>query len=117
MQTTEIRVQAAIVMTLVIVSLVLSITVPYWARTEATAWLAELDPPATPAIASFEQIQATDVERSRLKDQFSSIKARATHHLTVATFFFSNYYMALIQAFVMGAVAAVALFFITKQGY
>jgi predicted PurR-regulated permease PerM len=37
--------------------------------------------------------------------------------LAVAVYFFSNYYMALILAFVAGAVAAVSLFFISKEGY
>jgi hypothetical protein len=92
-------------------------TVPKNARVDANAWLKGLTPKAEAHLETFAQVQASDLERARLKDQLALSRERAAHHLTVAVYFFSNYYMAILQAFVMGAVAAVALFFITKVGY
>lgn len=81
------------------------------------SWFKELAPKGQPQIESFEQLNASNLERARLKDQLVLLRVRSQHHLTVALFFFMNYYMAILQAFVMGSVAASALFFIAKDGY
>ena len=106
-----------IVTVLVGLSLFVSYIVPRHARVDADAWLQGLTPKSQAQLETFAQVQASDLERARLKDQLALARERAKHHLTVAAYFFSNYYMAIIQAYVMGAVAAVALFFITKVGY
>lgn len=106
-----------IVIFLIAFSLLVSIMVTSSARHDAEKWLQGLTPKAQPQIESFSQVQATEIERFRLQDQLHLIRERANHHLTVSVYFFSNYYMAIIQAFVMGGIAAVALFSITKVGY
>lgn len=110
-------IQALIVIALVSISLVVSMTIPSSKRVDADAWLQGLTPIGAPQIESFEKVQANEMERARLKDQLTLARERSKHHLTIAVYFFSNYYMAILQAFIMGAVAAVALFFITKVGY
>ena len=110
-------IQILIVLALVGLSLLVSATVPGSVRANANIWLQELEPKVHSQLESFDHIEATDLERDRLKDQFSLARDRARHHLTVAIYFFSNYYMAILQAFVMGMIAAIALFFITQVGY
>lgn len=109
--------QILIVIGLVSISLAVSMTIPRSTRDKADAWLQDLTPTAVAEIGSFASVQATNLERARLTDQLTLAKARSKHHLSVAVYFFSNYYMSILQAFIMGAVAAVALFFITKVGY
>jgi hypothetical protein len=100
-------IQALIVVALIVLSLAVSFTVPVAARADADAWLQNLTPKAQPQLESFTEVQATDIERGRLKDQLGFARERAKHHLKVAIYFFSNYYMAIMQAFVMGAIAVV----------
>jgi hypothetical protein len=106
-----------IVVGLVGLSILVSSTVPRNARLDADTWLQGLTPKAQTQLETFSQVKGSDLERARLKDQLALSRERAKHHLTVAVYFFSNYYMAILEAFVMGAIAAVALFFITKVGY
>lgn len=108
---------AIIVIGFIALSLLVSGHVPAKARLMADAWLQGLTPRGNAQIESFSQVEATELERSRLKDQLSLSRDRANHHLKVAVYFFSNYYMSILIAFVMGAIAAVALFFIANVGY
>lgn len=109
---------AAIVVGLVLFSVITSAVIPARARSDAGTWLMELAPRKMQAPTEcFCEVGATAQERDRLRSQLDLARKRADHHLTVAVYFFSNYYMAILQAFVMGALAAISLFFITKVGY
>jgi hypothetical protein len=87
------------------------------ARRIAASWSQDLTPTASREIENFSAIQTTPQERERLISQLKLSRLRAEHHLNVAVYFFSNYYMSLLITFVSGAVAAVALFFIVKKGW
>jgi ABC-type multidrug transport system fused ATPase/permease subunit len=87
------------------------------ARRIAASWSQNLSPTAAKGIENFSAIQTTPQEKERLISQLNLARLRAQHHLNVAVYFFSNYYMSLLVTFVSGAVAAVALFFIVKKGW
>lgn len=87
------------------------------ARRIAANWSKDLSPTASKEIENFSAIQTTPQEKERLISQLNLSRLRAQHHLNVAVYFLSNYYMSLLIRFVSGAVAAVALFFIVKKGW
>ena len=92
---------AIIVLGLIALSLLVSGVMPAKTRLLAGEWLQGLTPRGSPQIESFSQVEATELERSRLRDQLSLSRERAKHHLKVAVYFFSNYYMSILIAFVM----------------
>jgi hypothetical protein len=108
-----IAIQSLIVAAMIGLCLLISVTVPKTTRVNADAWLRDLTPKADAELEKFTQVQATESERTRLKGQLDLVRKRARHHLSVAVYFFSNYYMAILESFVMGGIAAVALLFIT----
>jgi hypothetical protein len=70
---------------------------------------------STPAGANAPGASPAVVER--LIQQLQAIRSEATLHLRVMTFFYSRYYMAIDEVFINGALAAIALFFITRVGW
>lgn len=60
---------------------------------------------------------ATDAEKGRLAQQVETIRGRAEHHFTVMKYFYSRYYMSIVEMLIFGIPAAVALLFITKDGW
>ena len=73
------------------------------------------DPAKTPAIPS--GFNASESEKARLLEQVKTIRGRAIHHFSVMKFFYSRYYMAISLVLVTGVITAIALFFITKNGW
>jgi hypothetical protein len=61
--------------------------------------------------------KASDSEKNRLLEQVRTIRGRAQHHFTVMKYFYSRYYMAISVAMILGIIGAVALLFITKDGW
>jgi len=84
----------------------------------ADQWVEEImveDPNSKPTIPP--SFTASESEKERLLEQIRTIRARARHHFSVMKFFYSRYYMAISIVLVLGLIAAIALFFITKNGW
>lgn len=87
------------------------------ARKRAEDWTEQLQPSFSSELASFSRIEGPELERERLASQLELVGKRSEHHRTVTAYFLSNYYMAIMESLVFGAIAAIALFFITKSGF
>jgi hypothetical protein len=83
----------------------------------ARVWTADLQPFHSENLKDFKKVKADDFERERLAYQLSLAKRRAKHHLDLTIYFFTQYYQSILQSAIFGAIAAIALFFITKSGF
>jgi hypothetical protein len=84
----------------------------------ADAWMTGIKADDTRAPAPVAAgVEATDVQRKRLHEQMETIRTRIDHHLTVMRFFYSRYYMAIAVILISGLLTAVALLFVTKDGW
>lgn len=61
-------------------------------------------------------IQATEEEKGRLQDQRNDIRKKAKHHVDVAMFYYSRFYMAILAFSISAALAAISLAIISKRG-
>jgi hypothetical protein len=68
-----------------------------------------LDLPAT--------VQAAEAEKARLAGQFREIRGRMNFHFDVLATFYKNYFSTIILAGVLASIAAIALLFITSDGW
>ncbi|OLE52017.1 MAG: hypothetical protein AUG51_20155 [Acidobacteria bacterium 13_1_20CM_3_53_8] len=59
----------------------------------------------------------TDEQKARLIDQYRTIGNRASHHLKLMKYFFAKYYGAISVLLIIGLIAAIALLFISKEGW
>jgi hypothetical protein len=92
-----------------------------WANARAARWVQDF----TSAESSDETVKgsfstantANAAEQVRIESQFQQIRQRAKHHLEVMIDFYGWYYMSIVLTSWMGAFAAIALFWITKDGW
>jgi hypothetical protein len=87
-------------------------------ESKADEWVDKIkieDPGDTLAIPS--GFNASDSEKGRLLQQVRMIRGRAYHHFAVMKYFYAQYYMAISIVMVSGVIAALALLFITKNGW
>jgi hypothetical protein len=61
--------------------------------------------------------QASEEERKRLAGQFQEIRGRMNFHFDVLATFYKNYFSTIILAGVLASFAAIALLFITSDGW
>lgn len=90
-------------------------------RRESREWSRTLDPNLEVTTAAPEQltigVKLSDGTEQRLREQYQEIRGRARHHLKVMAYFFTNYYRAIQMMALLGAIAAVALFFVAFKGW
>jgi ABC-type multidrug transport system fused ATPase/permease subunit len=88
---------------------------------ESREWSRTLDPNFEDSVSPYEQLTITaklsDGTQQRLREQYREIRGRARHHLKVMAYFFTNYYRAIQMIALLGAIAAVALFFVAFKGW
>jgi hypothetical protein len=88
---------------------------------ESRQWTRTLDPNLEDGANAQEQLniaaKLSDGTKQRLREQYSEIRGRARHHLQVLAYFFTNYYRAIQMMALLGAIAAVALFFVAFKGW
>jgi hypothetical protein len=88
------------------------------AESMADEWIEKIkveDPDKTPAIPP--EFTASELEKERLLQQVRMIRGRAYHHFAVMRFFYARYYMTISIVMTSGVIAALALLFITKDGW
>lgn len=90
-------------------------------RRESREWSKTLDPNLEVTTGVQEQLtmgaKLSDGTEQRLREQYREIRGRARHHLKVMAYFFTNYYRAIQMMALLGAIAAVALFFVAFKGW
>lgn len=88
---------------------------------ESREWTRTLDPNLEDSAGAHEQLtiaaKLSDGTQQRLREQYREIRGRARHHLKVMAYFFANYYRAIQMMALLGAIAAVALFFVAFKGW
>lgn len=60
---------------------------------------------------------ASEDEKTRLKQQFEEIQARSHRYATIMTFFYQQYYVSISLTSASALVAGICLFFISKKGW
>jgi hypothetical protein len=88
---------------------------------ESHQWTRTLDPNLEDSANAQEQLniaaKLSDGTQQRLREQYREIRGRARHHLQITAYFFSNYYRTIQMTALLGAIAAVALFFVAFKGW
>jgi hypothetical protein len=113
--------QVLLVTVVVLITKCVAIRTFRWTRSRALKWVGTFDSRLTTDdslkdswIAS---APASDLERNRIDEQFQQLRRRTKHHLEVMVDFYSWYYVAIIIASSAAAIAAIALFWISKTGW